>query len=377
MLAGRRVLVDASMATSGGGYTYLVSMVPALAAAARGAEFLVLVRNAAQAEAIAPSANVEIRVLPEIGLLGRIGFVALRAAGVAKTWGADVYFSVAEYAPLGAPCPVVVSLRNANVFTSLDLGWGRYQTFRLRTLRRLATLIAKRAARVVFVSHDSASWMGDAAGIPPEHRAVIHHGTDAGAWRGAMATTGAPEAPSILSLSSIYRYKNCVRLVEAYCELAARIPDAPPLVIVGDDQDAKHSRELKQALENAGSLASKIRLVGEVPYEEIISFYRDAVLFVFPSYLETFGHPLVEAMAAELPVVASDIPVFREIAGEAAIYVDPFDVQDIARGMERVLTDARLAASLSSSARERTSVFTWQAAAGKLVDLLEEVIGER
>ena len=376
MLVGRRILVDASMVTSGGGYTFLVNMVPLLAAAAPEARFLILVRTASLASAIAPRANLEVRALPAAGLLGRVFFLAFRAAGVARRWKADIYLSAADYAPRGAPCPVVVSLRNANIFTSLDLGWGRYQRGRLWLLRRLAMRSASSADRVLFVSHDSASWMGDAANVGEERRAIIHHGVDVEDWRERLSQGPIRGSAGILSLSSIYRYKNCVRLVEAYCELARRIPNLPPLTIVGDDQDSRYSRELRQAREGAGALAEQIHPVGAVPYEEVLSYYRDAVLFVFPSYLETFGHPLLEAMAADLPVVAADIPVFREIAGDAALYVDPFDVRAIADGMERVLSDPDLGAGLVESARQRANDFTWEIAAGRLGALLDEVIRE-
>jgi glycosyltransferase involved in cell wall biosynthesis len=376
MLVGRRILVDASMVTSGGGYTFLVNMVPLLAAAAPEAKFLILLRTASLASAIAPRANLEIRALPATGLLGRVLFLAFRAAGVARRWKADLYLSAADYAPRGAPCPVVVYLRNANIFTPLDLGWGRYQRGRLWLLRRLAMRSANSADRVLFVSHDSASWMGDAANVGEERRAVIHHGVDVEDWRKNLSQGPIRGSAGILSLSSIYRYKNCVRLVEAYCELARRIPNLPPLTIVGDDQDSRYSRELRQARENSGALAKQIHLVGAVPYEEVLSYYRDAVLFVFPSYLETFGHPLLEAMAADLPVVAADIPVFREIAGDAALYVDPFDVEAIADGMERVLSDPDLGAGLVESARQRANDFTWKIAARRLGALLDEVIRE-
>jgi glycosyltransferase involved in cell wall biosynthesis len=377
MLAHRRVLVDASMATSGGGYTYLVNMIPALAGACPETEFLVIIRTPGLAQIISPIANVEIRVLPQSGLLGRIAFLASQAATLAAAWEADIYLSVAEYAPRGAHCPVVVQLRNANVFTSLDMGWGKYQKFRLGALRRLAILSAKRAARVIFVSQDSANWMGDAARIPLDLRKVVYHGVDLDAWRQAMNSRPRTGKTGILSVSSIYRYKNCVRLVEAYCELARRVPEVPPLTIVGDDQDAKYSGELRRAISRTGELARKINLTGMVPYEEIIAWYRDASLFVFPSYLETFGHPLLEAMASELPVVAADIPVFREIAGEAALYVNPFDKNEMADAMERVLVDQGEARRLSERARECVEAFTWKSAADRLASLLDEVLAER
>ena len=204
MLAGRRIVVDASMVTSGGGYTYLVNMVPALARACPEARILVLVRGPDFASRMAPMANLEIRDLSPVGLLGRIAFLTSRAARIAADWQADVYLSAAEYAPWGASCPVVVQLRNANVFTSLDMGWGSYQKFRLGTLRHLATRSARRAARVIFVSEDSAQWMGDAAGVPRDRRRVVYHGVDLEGWRRALESAPRKESAGILSLSLIH-----------------------------------------------------------------------------------------------------------------------------------------------------------------------------
>ncbi|MDE0885895.1 MAG: glycosyltransferase family 1 protein [Myxococcota bacterium] len=376
MLDRRRILIDGSMAAGGGGYTYLVNMLPTLATLAPEATFLVLVRNAKLVEVLSPLPNIEVRVLPEIKWLGRIAFLLFRASRIASQWGADLYFSVGEYAPMKVSCPVVICFRNPNVFTSIKFDWSRYQKFRLATLRRLATLAGKRAARVIFVSHDSASWMGDAAGIPEARRAVIHHGADAEAWRSKLGSKPRGGSAGILSVSSIYRYKNFVRLVEAYCELASRLPDPPPLTIVGDDQDPEYSAELRRARERAGPLADRIHLVGAVPYEEIIGYYAESDLFIFPSYLETFGHPLLEALAAEVPVIAADIPVFREIAAESALYVDPFDSAAMAGAMERVLTDGTLAQELVSAGQQRLKLFTWQLAAERLATLLSEVVDE-
>jgi glycosyltransferase involved in cell wall biosynthesis len=82
-------------------------------------------------------------------------------------------------------------------------------------------------------------------------------------------------------------------------------------------------------------------------------------------------------MASELPVVAADIPVFREIAGEAALYVNPFDKNEMADAMERVLVDQGEARRLSERARECVEAFTWKSAADRLASLLDEVLAER
>jgi glycosyltransferase involved in cell wall biosynthesis len=126
----------------------------------------------------------------------------------------------------------------------------------------------------------------------------------------------------------------------------------------------------------AGELAAKIHILGGVPYEAVKSYCRGAVLFVFPSYLETFGHPLLEAMAAGIPLVAADIESFREIAGQAARYTAHDDVDAIACAIEDVL-DPLVAENLVRRGDEHIKQFSWDASVAQLIDLFESVIHHR
>jgi glycosyltransferase involved in cell wall biosynthesis len=331
-----RVLIDGTMARGGGGFTYLVNILPHLTRLARQDRFRLLIRSERLARALPELPNLEVELLPPVGLGGRLRFTHVEIPRMAEVWGADLFFSAGETAPIWAPCPTIASFRNPNVFTNLDLGWSWKQVLRLHTLRALARVSAWRCDRVMFVSNDSAEWIGDSLRLPAERRTVIHHGIDRDKWRPGAERAGHPW-PYILSVSSIYRYKNFVRLIEAYSELAQMNADVPDLVIIGDDQDPEYSERMEEARLETGSLAENIHILGEVPYEDIRAYYAGAELFVFPSYLETFGHPLLEAMASEVPVVAADIPVFREIAADAALYADPHSPTSIARAMESAL----------------------------------------
>jgi glycosyltransferase involved in cell wall biosynthesis len=126
-----------------------------------------------------------------------------------------------------------------------------------------------------------------------------------------------------------------------------------------------------------GALAERIHMVGDVPYAEIQSYYAGADLFVFPSYLETFGHPLLEAMASEVPVVASDLPVFREIASDAAFYADPYDPHSLARAMEEALFVPEARKLLVKRGLERVARFSWDRTASRLLALFDEILQER
>ena len=128
----------------------------------------------------------------------------------------------------------------------------------------------------MFVSEDSAALdrrLARRSGAAPRGRPPRHRRGRVGALRRRRASrrTG---SPYILSVSSIYRYKNYVRLIEAYTALARRRDDVPDLVIIGDDQDPEYSAQMERARAAAGELAERIHLLGEVPYAEIKALLR-------------------------------------------------------------------------------------------------------
>jgi glycosyltransferase involved in cell wall biosynthesis len=375
---GARILIDGTMARSGGGFTYLVNILPRLTRLAPNDRFLLLLRSDAIADSIPSAPNLTVELLPEVGVRGRLWFTAVEGARIAARWGADLYFSAGEGVPVYAPCPKIASFRNPNVFKPVDADAPRSERVRLLTLRALARLSALVSDRVMFVSEDSASWIGDSISLPHAKRAVVHHGIDVAAWRAARARGPVHPWPFILSVSSVYRYKNFVRLIDAYRCLAEKHPEIelPDLVIIGDEVDALHVRQMREAREASGSLKEHIHLLGAVPYADIAAYYAQAKLFVFPSYLETFGHPLLETMAAEVPLVAADIPVFREIAGDAAFYADPFSPEAMAGAMAEglLLPDAR--DLLVKRGRERLRQFSWERSAARLLALFSNVLAE-
>jgi glycosyltransferase involved in cell wall biosynthesis len=379
MSRGRRILIDGSMARGGGGFTYLVNILPELCAMAPDDRFRVLVRSERLAKSIAPAANLELDLLPEASWFERLQFTYRELPRVIGDWQTDLYFSAGETAPLKAPCPTIASFRNPIIYTDLDLGFTWKQKLRVRALREISRLSSRVCDRVMFVSADSAKWIGDSLDIPDGRRAVIHHGIDVDAWaRPEPEPWAADDRSYILSVSSVYRHKNYVRLIEAYASLARRREDMPDLVIIGDIQCPEYLAEMERARANAGEgISEAIHLLGEVPYGEIKSYYAGADLFVFPSYLETFGHPMLEAMASGVPTVAADIPCFREIAGDAAFYADPHKTEAIAVAMEEALFTPRARQSLIKRGLQRVQEFGWNATADRLLSLFDEVLSER
>ena len=375
----RRILVDGSMARGGGGFTYLVNVLPYLSALAPQDRFRVLLRNERLAKSIPALPNVEIELLPDVSWLERMRFTYYELPRLLKAWDTDLYFSAGESAPLRAPCPMIASFRNPIIYTALDLGIPWKGRLRLSLLRGVSRVSARVCDRIMFVSEDSAGWMGDSVDVPAHKRTVVHHGIDAAAWARPKSANASPYPNSyILSVSSVYTHKNYVRLIQAYAAMYARHANTPDLVIVGDIQHPAYLAEMERTRAELGpDLAEHIHFVGEVSYADIKAYYAGADLFVFPSYLESFGHPMLEAMASGLPTVAADIPVFREIGGDAAFYADPHKPDALAAAMEEALFAPNAREALIRRARERVADFGWDTTAQRLSSLFDEVLAER
>ncbi|MBW2274489.1 MAG: glycosyltransferase family 4 protein [Deltaproteobacteria bacterium] len=363
------------MASLGGGRVFIANVVPPLVALAPQDQFKLIVRDDALAASIPSAPNLEVESLPPGGMLDRFAFAYREAPRRIEEWGADLYFSFGEYVPLTGSVPRIATFQNACVFSKIRFGWPLYQKFRLALLRLLAGLSARRSARVLFVSQDSERWIGDLVGLAKHRRAWLHHGVTVEEWRPRELPSRAAR-PYLLSVGSVYRYKNFVRLVEAYATVARESSEPLELVIIGDTVDHPYREQLLAAIEATGELAERIRLIDWVPHEEIPRYYAEASLFVFPSYLETFGIPLLEAMASEIPVVVSDLPVFREICLDAAFYADPFSSDSLASAMSRALGDAAERERCIGRGREIAERLTWDAAAGRLLATFEETLKE-
>jgi glycosyltransferase involved in cell wall biosynthesis len=149
--------------------------------------------------------------------------------------------------------------------------------------------------------------------------------------------------------------KNLPRLLDAYAILRSAQGIQHALVLVGEA-----SSGLDALLAARGDLRRCIVQFERVPTRELAALYRHADLLAFPSLAEGFGLPVLEAMASGCPVVSSNRPPLAELAGEAAVLVDPEDASAIARGMEQVLLDPALAEALRKRGLDRVAAFSWK-----------------
>jgi glycosyltransferase involved in cell wall biosynthesis len=176
--------------------------------------------------------------------------------------------------------------------------------------------------------------------------------------------------PYILAVGTIEPRKNLVRLVQAYRRLVARgLPQS--LVLIGDDGWGADA--LRTELEKAGS--GRVIRAGGFSAETLAIAYADADVVAYVSLYEGFGLPVLEAMSAGAPVVTSNTSSLPEVAGGAAILVDPEDIDEIADALARVLTDPVLADDLRRRGLQRAAGFTWAATARATLDVYRQLTG--
>lgn len=268
-------------------------------------------------------------------------------------------------APPFAPCPVVTTIHDL-AFEHLPETFNRRSWMQLRlTVRRTA----RRAAQIITLSDYSCRDISHTYGIPPERITVTpaaapsHFApvTDETALR-RIREKYEIRGDYILSLGSIQPRKNLVRLIEAYSCLRGgwREVKLPQLVLAGK-RGWLESETLRAAERNA--LDRDIVFTGYVPEPDLVGLYSGATCFVYPSYFEGFGLPVVEAMQCGVPVIAGNRTSLPEVIADAGLLFDPFDTQALVNALMRVIGNPAYRAELSAKGLERAKNFNWKTTA--------------
>ena len=195
---------------------------------------------------------------------------------------------------------------------------------------------------------------------------------DASAARARVAEYGVTK-PFALFVSSLWQYKNCDGLLRAWALARAELGDRQ-LVIVGAGRDEQYVALLHSLAAELG-IAGDLVFVGGVPLEETVQFYQAADVFVYPSLNETFGLPILEAMACGSPVVTSDTSAMPETAGGAAVLSDPKEPASIARAIVEAAGPGR--DRLRDGGLRRAGEFTWGATGSSTLEVYREVAERR
>jgi glycosyltransferase involved in cell wall biosynthesis len=267
---------------------------------------------------------------------------------------------------MGGFLPFALRRRDRAVVTVHDLGWQAYpELYSKRVLlmyRGLFPWTVRRADRFIAVSRYTADDLMRRAGVPASKIDVVYHGLDPmflspPAGPGLFSHGG----PYFLAVGGVSPRKNTRRLIEAFTRWGERGDRRGDyrLLITGTSLDLEFAA--------GADLPPKVHLLGYVKKAYLPELYAGAAAFLYPGIYEGFGLPIVEAMACGAPVVTSATGAAPEIAGGAAVLVDPFDVAGIEAGIEQVTRPGE-ALRLRALGRERVRLFDWSAAAAATIE---------
>jgi len=358
----RRIGIDAHAIGSraGGNETYMRELLFALREAAPRRDVVVYAQRGVSPTMLAGWPVVP---LPSTSSLLRVPITLPRAV---QRSGADL-LHVQFNAPPVCPCPFVVSVH--------DIGWVTYPEFFTPTMRsRLALLTPgtlRRARRVFALTEAIAREIAETYGTPIERIDVVSPAVDPvfrpdhaeGAVAAVKRRYHLPDE-FVLYTGALQPRKNLTRLATAFARLAKR--GLPHTLVIAGRRAWLHKGMLEdiERLE----LGDRIHFTGYVEQADLPCLYAAASAFVYVSIYEGFGLPVLEALASGTPVLASSIAAIQEVAGSAAAYCHPLDVDDMEHTLERVLTDPGLRTSLRAAGPKRAARFTRKAMANAALE---------
>jgi glycosyltransferase involved in cell wall biosynthesis len=270
----------------------------------------------------------------------------------------DLFFSPGYNSPFFCDAPFVFTLHDLSHVYCPENSSPLIRLYYGTVLRRAC----HRAVSILTVSEFTRMQIVDWSGVPPEKVFNVRCGVDH-AFQPGNASYGLL-SPYLLCVSNRKRHKNEFRVVEAFAR--SGLGGGIRLVFTGEP-----TSDLADYIEKC-RVTTRVDFVGMVPEEKLPSLYRGAEALIFPSLYEGFGLPIVEAMACGTPVVTANTTAMPEVAGDAALLVDPTSVEQIAAAMERIVSDTSLRWQLREKGLARAAQFSWAGPRARVQELLAE-----
>jgi glycosyltransferase involved in cell wall biosynthesis len=378
------IFINALAASAGGGLTYIRNVLPRLAIR-DDVRVTVTVSEPLRSE-IKPSARVTIaQHASPTSSIERFWYEQRNLPAIIRGSGADILLSTGNFALYRSPVPQILLSRNA-LYLSADF----FRDLRERGDYRLwlDTEVKATFARWSVRTADctvapSAAFAGELAQWTGKNVVCIHHGFDRETFFHESAPLPLPLQEQIAATDGSLRllfvshynyYRNFETLIRAVAVLKQKLrPRTVRLLLTcklkSEDNPGDYRADSAAELVQHLGLQREIIELGAVPYALLHHVHRACDFYVTPAYAETFAHPLVEAMASGVPVIASDLAVHREICGAAAAYFPRFSSEDLAELVMQISQSPEKTAAMRDAGLDRSQAFSWDKHVERLLTL--------
>lgn len=376
-------------ASAGGGLTYLRNVLPALSARSEIRTTVAAAACFEQELGRLPNVNW-VHLAADSGTALRFWHEQTRLPGLIRRSGAHVLISAGNFALWRSPVPQIL-LSGNSLYTSADFyrDLRARKDYRLWLDTRLKAIFAKQsvacADRTVAPSQAFADELGRWTG---RQVLSIHHGFDHDRFCGNAAALpastrqsleSAKDALRLLFVSHYNYYRNFETLLRALPLIQQRLGGQRVVLFLtcklrSPENPGSFYAEPAAALVRELGIAEQVVELGSIPYDLLHHLYRACNVYVTPAYAETFAHPLVEAMASGLPVIAADLPVHREICGEAALYFERFSPGKLAESVLQLAASHDVRQGLVKRGQERARMFSWDKHVDELLAVARSLI---
>jgi len=322
---------------------------------------------------ISPSFQVE-----QFGSLTYADWEQIFLPRAVKKQKIDLLHCTANTAPLYSPVPLVITLHDIIFLESVDFKGTTYQNLGNLYRRFIVPKVVKKAGLILTVSQFEKDNILRKLNLPEAKVQVLYNGV--GTQFNALYSSEEIESfrqhyklPSeyVMFLGNTAPKKNTINTIKAYAEycLQANNNNIIPLVLLDYKQEA-----VIKILNEIGhpELLRHIVFPGYIPHHKMPLMYNAAILFLYPSLRESFGLPILEAMACGVPVITSNTSSMPEIAGNAAQFVDPFNYKELANAITMLLNNDTLRNKMRQAGLVRAQAFTWKASAEKLLNIYQQ-----
>ena len=283
----------------------------------------------------------------------------------------DLVFIPSYSAPLFSFGKTVVTIHDL-IATRHPEWTTKNQSFRFATVVKYA---ARKANYIIAVSEASRKDILELTGVAQDKVVVVYSGVDEHFQKLPsehlidFTKKYNLQQPFILYVGSIHPRRNIQKLIEAFVHLKKEKQIKHKLILIG--LVLQQASQLTKWI-NDSNIAEDILSVGFVSDEDLVKFYNMADLFIYPSLYEGFGFPVLEAMACGTPVITSNVSSLPEVAGNAAILIDPLNVMEMADSIYRLISNSALRQEFVERGFERCKQFSWRQAAEETLNLFEK-----